>query len=114
MATIGKHNQLIKIMLGGSNKHLNHVLTDEAIKSMTLIESRYPITRLPVCEHCEKLGMWNKDGFGVCRACGTITKNPITYSQYLSMGYDIDATGATAKSVFEEKKAVRTIWLPNY
>ena len=80
---------------------------------MTLIEKRFPLTKLPVCGACEKLAMWGNGMQGICRSCGTITKNPITYSEYLASGYDIDSTGATAKCVLREEKKVREIILPD-
>lgn len=114
MATIQEHNnQIMKVILNGSD-HLKHVLTDESIRRMTAIENRYPLTKLPVCPHCERLAMWGEGGCGICRKCGTITKRPITYAEYLAHGYDIDATGATAKAVLAQQKEVRRIYLPDY
>ncbi len=83
---------------------------------MCLIENRYPLTRLPVCGSCERLAMWSKDNHAICRTCGTITKQPITYSSYLASGYDIDATGDTAKRVlnFEKEMKKRQYILPDY
>jgi hypothetical protein len=112
MATIGEHNQLIKIVYDG-NAHLKHILSDEDIKRMTLLEERFPLTKLPVCGSCEKLAMWSRGMTGTCRSCGTITKNPITYSSYLASGYDVDATGQTARSVLQ-KREVQSIILPDY
>lgn len=112
LATIKEHNNLIKICFDGS-KHLNHVLSNEEVKKMTLIESRFPLTKLPVCGHCEQLAMWSRNGTAACRNCGTITKNPITYSSYLASGYDIDATGQTAKNILEDRSRVSVI-LPEY
>lgn len=113
MTTIGQHNQLIKICFDGSN-HLKHVLSNEEIKNMTLLEERFPLTKLPVCGCCEKLAMWGKDMCGVCRSCGTITKNPMTYSNYLASGYDIDATGATAREVLNKRQIASALILPDY
>ena len=89
-------------------------MSSEDIKKMTMLESRYPLSKLPVCEHCEKLAKWHTGGCGYCSSCGTITTKPITYSEYLACGYDIDPTGKTAKKVFKNEKAKRTIWLPDY
>lgn len=103
MATIKEHNNLIKICFNG-NKHLKHVLSQEEVKNMTVIENRFPLTKLPVCGSCEKLGMWSTGMIGICRSCGTITKKPITYSSYLASGYDVDATGATAKQILKTRE----------
>ena len=105
--------KLLKICYDGS-KHLNHVLSDDEIKKMTMIESRYPLSKLPVCGHCERLAMWYKGMTGYCKHCGTITKRPITYSNYLASGYDVDATGQTAKNVLEQRSIVGNLILPDY
>lgn len=115
---INEHHELIKVCFDG-NKHLKHVLSQEEIKTMTMIENRYPLTQLPVCGHCEKLGMWGRGMVGICRECGTITKNPVNYATYLASGYDLDATGAIAKEIFhksdvENQKRMRKIILPQY
>jgi len=113
VSTISEHNRLIKVVFDGS-KHLKHVLTNEIVRQMTIIEGRFPLTRLPVCGHCEKLGLWGPDGAGYCQSCGTITKHPITYSEYLASGYDVDETGEAARSVIGERKRVSPIILPHY
>lgn len=104
------------------NKSMRHVLTDEDIKKMTLTEGRFPFTRLPVCAHCEKLGLWSSDKItgemiGICKSCGTITKNPHTYSDYLSRNYDVDETGKTFRSMLiadKKKDAMKRFFLPDY
>lgn len=104
--SVNKHHQILKVVFDG-NKHLKHVLSQDEIKDMTLIENRFPLTKLPVCGHCEKLGMWsNENGrpIGVCRSCGTITRNPITYSTYLSSKMDVDETGDTFRSMLQVEK----------
>lgn len=122
MATVKQHNNIINVVFNG-NKHLKHVLTDKDITRMTLIEGSFPLTKLPVCGHCEKLGLWHRDPvtqkiIGVCRSCGTITKNPVTYSTYLASGYDVDATGDTFRSMaqVDKKKDLvnRFIYLPEF
>lgn len=112
MGQYDKSNNLLKIILGSGN-HLKHVLTNEMIAKMTVLEGRFPLTKLPVCGHCEKLAMWGKDGCGICPDCGTITTKPLTYAEYLADGYDIDATGETARAVCQTQKKVRKLWLPN-
>lgn len=114
MATIEKHHEIVKVVFDG-NKHLNHVMSNDQIKQMTLIENRYPLTRLPVCGGCERLAMWSRGGQATCTHCGTITKKPITYSSYLASGYDVDATGATFRSVaYKGEMIKRDIILPDY
>jgi hypothetical protein len=101
MATTAQHNQIIKVVFDG-NKHLKHVLSSQEIKDLTMIENRFPLTKLPVCGHCEKLGLWSQsDGkpIGICKSCGSITKSPITYSTYLASKMDVDQTGDTFRSV---------------
>lgn len=113
MATTQEHNQLVKICFDGS-KHLKHVLSQEDIMQMTLIENRFPLTKLPVCGGCERLAYWSAGMQATCKHCGTITKNPITYSTYLASGYDVDTTGATAKVVMEKSNYIRDRILPIY
>ena len=111
---IDEHNQLIKVIFEG-NSHLNHVLSNDEVRQMTIIENRYPLTRLPVCGSCEGLAYWGKGMVGVCRKCGTITKKPITYSSYLASGYDVDQTGATFRKVaYQGEMIKRDIILPDY
>lgn len=121
MATAGQHNQILKVIFDGS-KHLNHVLDNDQIKKMTLYEGRFPLTKLPVCGHCEKLGLWHKDELtkkpvGVCTACGAITRKPLTYSSYLAAGYDIDQTGDSFRrmAIVDKQKDLvnRHIYLPD-
>ena len=81
---------------------------------MTMIENRFPLAKLPVCGGCERLAMWSRGMQATCRHCGTITKNPITYSSYLASGYDVDATGATARTVLGKTGTARSDYLPEY
>ena len=48
----------------------------------------------------------------MCPKCGWITKVPITYSQYLAQGYDIDK-GYTAREVLKARDKA-TMHLPDY
>lgn len=121
MAGIKDHNDIIKIVFNG-NKHLKHVMSDPEIRQMTFIENRWPATKSPVCGHCEKLGLWSKDTLtnkpiGVCKSCGTITKNPVTYATYLASKMDVDATGHTFRSIAladrEKDNENREIYLPD-
>jgi hypothetical protein len=110
---IEEHNKVVKSLLG-EQKHFKHVMSDQQIKQMTDIEGRYPLTRLPVCGTCERLGMWDKDGTGVCKHCGATTVSPITYSAYLASGYDIDQTGATFRKIKHAQEMVKRQLLPRY
>ena len=105
---VQEHNQLMKVVFNG-NKHLQHVLTSDQIMKLTMIENRYPLTRMPVCGHCEKLAYWNKES-AYCPSCGTYTKSPVTYSNYLAMGYDVD--NGIANKMMELDKRRRL--LPDY
>ena len=111
MASIAQHNTLMKVVFDGS-KHLKHVMTSEQINKVTLYEHRYPLSRMPVCGHCEKLAYWHRGGTAYCPFCGTYTKKPITYSSYLASGYDIDQT--TARWMLDKEKKVRAKVLPDY
>lgn len=107
MATIGQHNNsLIKVILNGS-KHLKHVLTSKEIVKMSLIEKSYPLSRLPVCGHCEKLAYWHTGGQAWCPKCGTYTKKPFTYADYLACGFDIDSSCATSRAMLEYERKRR-------
>lgn len=110
MATVRQHNNLIKIVFNGS-KHLKHVMNSEEINKMTMIDARYPITRMPVCGHCERIAYWTKNGSAYCPSCGTYTKVPITYSSYLASGYDISGSPITHE--LKEKRRKQSIILPS-
>lgn len=121
MANDMQHNRLIKVLFDGS-KHLKHVLSDQEILDMTMIEGRFPLTKLPVCGHCEALGLWTKDTngkpMGYCKKCGSYTRKPLTYSSYLASGYDLDKTGdefrkmAIVDKVADDYK--RKVYLPDF
>jgi hypothetical protein len=90
---------------------------------MTVTENRFPFTKLPVCGHCEGLGLWSydpitKNPVGICRACGTVTKKPITYSTYLATGYDVDTTGDTFRKMLlkdrKKEELKRQLILPDF
>jgi hypothetical protein len=85
-------NKLYKCITGGRN-HSRHVMTNDLVNRMTMIEGRYPLTKLPMCEHCERAALWGhnerNEMVGVCTSCGTTTKNPLTYSEYLAQGHDL-------------------------
>lgn len=86
----------------------------DEINQMTMIESRFPLSKLPVCGSCERLAYWGNGMQGICKHCGTITKDPITYSSYLASGYDIDPTGHTARKVMDERTEISELVLPDY
>ena len=95
---IRDHNNFVKFFTGGTN-HNRRLLTNNDIYKIHGVEVHVPIIKQPICEHCERIVMWDweKDMFGrevplaVCSYCGTITKNPMTYGEYLANGYDIPA-----------------------
>lgn len=86
----------------------------DEINQMTLIENRFPLTKLPVCGVCERLAYWSKGMVAVCKHCGGITKNPVPYSTYLSSGFDVDTTGATAKKAMDKRTEIADLILPDY
>lgn len=93
---------LIKVMK--DSPHLKHILTNEKVRQMCLIEDRYAFTKLPVCSGCERLGLWTRGKRCYCEICGTYTHNPRTYAEYLTEGCDIDSTGHTFKALSQKQK----------
>jgi hypothetical protein len=84
--------QIEKISYGTG--HLNHVFSVNKIYEMTQLERRYKAANLPVCNHCERLALWDRPtatgkNVGTCLHCGTRTIDPIKYSEYLVAGYDL-------------------------
>lgn len=114
---IGQHNRLMAIVFGNT-KHFKHVMRDDEIKTMTMLENSCPLTRQPVCGRCEQLALWHHGEFnepvGICKKCGTITKNPVTYATYLASGFDIDPTGLTAKEALRQRKRIVDNYVPDY
>lgn len=87
-----KNRDFLKISY--NDKHIKHCLSVEKVNEMTQVEKRYPMARLPVCNHCEALALWSRpleDGraTGTCLKCGTITIDPINLAEYLVSGYDL-------------------------
>lgn len=116
MASIAEHNDEIRTIFQ-SNKHYRHILTVDKINEMANIEKRYPVSKFPVCGHCERTGLWGKDKVTkkpacYCSACGTVTKNPITLSEYYIQGYDIDGAGFSGKNDARREKQARNIIIP--
>lgn len=107
-----KHNDdLIRVM--SDQKHMKHILTQEHIDQMVRVEARYPISKLPVCGHCERLALWGDKGTAHCLHCGTVTLKAVPLSEYYAAGYDLDgATGEDRSQVRHEKNA-RKILLPD-
>ena len=100
------------LKISDNAKFKKHILTNEHITEMTMIEKRYPIMRLPVCGHCEKPALWSKtngERTATCMICGTITKNPIKLSEYLIQGHDLPLSMSSEKK--EEIKAKRAVSL---
>lgn len=94
--SIRRSNNLIKIFTGGTS-HNRRLLTNNDIMKIHDVEIQVPIISQPVCEHCERIVLWShtrgKFGetipLGICSYCGTITKNPMTYGEWLAAGHDI-------------------------
>jgi hypothetical protein len=112
--TMKAQNKLIKVFTGGT-AHNRRLLTNNDIYKIAGIERQVPIVKQPICEHCERVVIWDweYDMFGrevplaVCEYCGTITKNPMTYGEYLMNGYDIPATVTGAKR--QQSEAARVL-----
>jgi hypothetical protein len=96
---IRKSNNLIKIFTGGTS-HNRRLLTNNDIMTIHNVEVHVPIISQPICEHCERIVIWSQTRgtfgevipLGMCKYCGTITKNPMTYGEWLAAGHDIPNT----------------------
>lgn len=118
---VKEHNNLIYKCYEG-NPHIKHILLNDDINRIAMIEGRFPLTKFPVCSHCESLGLWHTDKNNkevcVCTKCGTYTKNPMTYSEYLATGYDVDKTGETFRNTLKKDRDLRKrkelLYLPEY
>lgn len=92
-------NNFVKFYTGGTT-HNRRLLTNNDIYKIAGVEVQVPIIKQPICEHCERICIWSKttDMFGktvplgICTYCGTRTKNPLTYGEFLANGYDIPIT----------------------
>lgn len=113
MATIREHNHLMRCVLGNT-KHFKHILTRDDLSRITGLEKRYPVSRRPVCEHCESVGWWRKGKACFCPTCGTITKHPITLSEYYIKGYDLDGSRSGLSKEVKITKIKRDRILPVY
>jgi hypothetical protein len=91
-------NNFIKYYTGGTT-HNRRLLTNNDIYKIAGVEVQVPIIKQPICEHCERICVWTKTKgtfgqvipTGYCSYCGTMTKNPLTYGEFLANGYDIPA-----------------------
>ncbi len=101
---------LFKVM--HDQKHMKHILTQKDIKQMAFVEARYPVAKLPVCSHCERLAMWGTNGIAVCTHCGTTTLKPITLAEYYVKGYDLDGATGEDKAQVKHERIAREILLP--
>ena len=94
-----KENNFIKIYTGGT-KHNRRMMSEKDVFTIQGVMHQVPLIAQPICEHCERLGIWDWDidmwgkprPLCFCETCGTITKNPLTYGEYLANGYDIPST----------------------
>lgn len=95
---ISKQNKLIAYYTGGTN-HAKRAKNDVERLQIAKVESQFPLISQPICERCERIGLWDKEYsiFGTmtplcqCLECGAITKNPLTFGEYLANGYDLPA-----------------------
>ena len=106
---IKDHNTLMKIVFDG-NKHLKHVMTADEVQKSVHLENRYPLSRMPVCGHCERLALWTRNKQAFCEYCGTYTRTPVTYSSYLASGYDVDKGIANRMMELDKRNKI----LPSY
>lgn len=115
--TLKAHNQLIKIYTGGTT-HNRRLLTNEEMYKIQGIEYQVPIIKQPICEHCERVVMWDWEIQNVggrlveiplarCVHCGTITKNPLTYGEFLLNGYDMPSNMSPKQR--EQGRAARAL-----
>jgi hypothetical protein len=85
-------NRLFKC-INGDKSHFRHMLTNDTVRLMTMIEGRCSVAKQPMCGWCERVALWNRGSDGrpvaYCHVCGSTTSNPITYAEYLANGYDI-------------------------
>lgn len=96
MSEIHRQNKFIAYYTGGT-KHSERAKNDEERLKIRGVETQIPLISQPICEHCERLCLWDQERgmfgnivhLGVCTECGGITKNPLTYGEYLANGYDI-------------------------
>ena len=91
-------NKIIAKWVGGT-VHAKRAENDGDRLKIAQVETQVELIKQPICERCERLGLWDKE-IGIfgqlvplcyCLECGTITKNPLTYGEYLANGYDIPA-----------------------
>lgn len=96
---IAKDNKILKMYTGGTN-HNRRTLNEGDVYKISGIMQQVPLISQPICEHCERIGIWDWDidmwgqlrPLCQCETCGTITKHPMTYGEYLANGYDIPIT----------------------
>ena len=94
------------IKLSYNDKHIVHVLSNEKVNEMTQLSQRYPITRLPVCNHCEALGLWRftkmKEPAGYCEKCGTMLSHREMEQNCLACEAVSSDTPPSSCSVFDK------------
>ena len=94
-----RENNFIKIYTGGTN-HNRRMMSEKDVYTIAGVMHEVPLISQPICEHCERLGIWDWDydmwgkprPLCQCETCGTITKHPMTYGEYLANGHDIPST----------------------
>lgn len=81
-----ENNGVLEQIKKSNPKYLEHILQKNDI-IMTFAKSTLgglDLLEQPMCNHCEKPGAWNTGGTCYCWACGTVTKDPITFYEYLA------------------------------
>ena len=103
--------------LMGDTPHAKRELTRGEVYKIKDMAYAQPIVVQPVCGHCERVCIWDLEEHpitlqivpvGVCEVCGTRTKNPITFGEYIAQGHDIPAaiTGNDRKACIEARKMI--------
>lgn len=93
--------KLLKLIEKQNPKFANHVIQgNELMESFIKHEGGgIELLEQPVCENCEKVAAWGKDG-AFCFSCKHTTKEPITVREYLEKalkGFDIDLLNSMSK-----------------
>ena len=116
---IKKSNLLVLEMTGGS-AHTRRTLTKGDIYKIRDVEIAVPIVSQPVCERCERICMWDSTvdmwnqiiPIAYCDSCGTTTKKPMTYGEYLANGHDIPShlTGKEREDSLEARRLINLMF----
>jgi len=83
------NTEILKILKKTDTKYAKHILhKNDIVESfLTYMGFGSDVLSQPVCSKCERPGLWGMDkdlrAECHCLACGKITKNPVTVSQYM-------------------------------